>query len=46
MDSIETLKAKIQELEEQLDRANNKHIPVREKIDTMTAEVVDSNPYR
>ncbi|GLV45023.1 Ubiquitin-like activating enzyme 5 [Carabus blaptoides fortunei] len=45
MDSVKTLKAKIKELEEQLDSVNKIYVPIREKIDKMTAEVVDSNPY-
>ena len=49
MESVESLKARIAELEQQLasqgsDRENG---PVRrQKIDKMSSEVVDSNPYR
>lgn len=41
-DEVARLRAQIIELEQQLRRIG----PKREKIDTMSAEVVDSNPYR
>jgi hypothetical protein len=42
---LETLKAKVKELEELLAQKNHTQ-PVRSKIDKMSSEVVDSNPYR
>jgi phage shock protein A len=44
MENVEHLKAKISELENKLKLLTAKH--VRGKIETMSAEVVDSNPYR
>lgn len=41
-DEVARLRARIVELEQQLQRMG----PKREKIETMSAEVVDSNPYR
>lgn len=41
---LETLKAKVKELEELLAQKNHTQ-PVRSKIDKMSSEVVDSNPY-
>lgn len=41
-DEVARLRARIVELEQQLRRMG----PKREKIDTMSAEVVDTNPYR
>ncbi|KAK3913457.1 Ubiquitin-like modifier-activating enzyme 5 [Frankliniella fusca] len=48
MTSLEELKARIKDLEEQLALAKSKksdNAPVREKIAQMSSEVVDSNPY-
>lgn len=42
MGTVEELQLKISELERQL----KKNAVVREKISNMSAEVVDSNPYR
>ena len=39
---VSRLRARIAVLERQLDRA----VPIREKTDRMSSEVVDSNPYR
>lgn len=39
---VARLRARIVELEQQVQRMG----PKREKIETMSAEVVDSNPYR
>ena len=47
MESIDDLKARIRELELQLDTAKRNEVQVtRPKIEKMSAEVVDSNPYR
>lgn len=43
---IEELKAKIKELEIALEMEKKRKGPVREKINEMSSEVVDSNPYR
>jgi len=43
---IEGLKAKIKELEIALENERKRKGPMREKIDEMSPEVVDSNPYR
>lgn len=43
MEENQQLKAKIQELEKALAAKSQQH---RVKIDTMSSEVVDSNPYR
>lgn len=43
MSEIEELKKIIKDLEEQLSTANSSR---REKINEMSSEVVDSNPYR
>ena len=45
-EQIEELKNKIRELEMALDAEKKRKGPVREKIEAMTSEVVDSNPYR
>lgn len=42
MATVEELQKKINELENQL----KKNASVRQKISNMSAEVVDSNPYR
>ena len=47
--SSEELKNKIKELEKELERIKNdscKSLPAREKIEHMSSEVVDANPYR
>lgn len=44
-EQIEELKNKIRELEMALDAEKKRKGPVREKIEAMTSEVVDSNPY-
>ena len=50
MDEIKTLKARITELEAKLAEAQNAPAGAtgqhRQKIAQMSAEVVDSNPYR
>ena len=49
MSSIEQLKLRIKQLENQLENERQKREPVqhaREKIAQMSSEVVDSNPYR
>lgn len=45
-DETERLKSKIAELEKALEIERRKKGPRREKIDEMSSEVVDSNPYR
>jgi hypothetical protein len=45
-EDLETLKARIKELEELLAQKNVDTQPTRSKIDKMSSEVVDSNPYR
>lgn len=45
-EEIEKLKAKIKELEIALENERKRKGPVREKIQEMSSEVVDSNPYR
>lgn len=44
MSNVQELQAKIKDLESQLANLKLKH--VREKIETMSSEVKDSNPYR
>lgn len=44
MESVEELKNKISQLEAQLAKAQG-NAPIREKIQNMSSEVVDSNPY-
>lgn len=46
MDSVENLQKRIAQLEQELLQERNKNAGKREKIDKMSAEVVDSNPYR
>lgn len=46
MGSIDELKQRIEELEAQLAAAKQKNVLRREKIENMSSEVVDSNPYR
>jgi len=45
-DEIEGLKAKIKDLETALETERKRKRPMREKIQEMSSEVVDSNPYR
>lgn len=45
MSEIETLRQKIKELENELREKKDKDA-AREKIEHMSGEVVDSNPYR
>ncbi|CAH2103019.1 unnamed protein product [Euphydryas editha] len=45
MANVEELKKKISELEAKLAAAQGNSGPVRQKIDVMSSEVVDSNPY-
>ncbi|KOB66005.1 Ubiquitin-like modifier-activating enzyme 5, partial [Operophtera brumata] len=45
MASIHELQKKVRELEAQLATALGAEVPVREKIEVMSSEVVDSNPY-
>lgn len=45
MSTVEELKRKILSLEEALKAATQKDV-VRQKIEEMSSEVVDSNPYR
>ena len=44
MESVESLKARIKELEAELAQRGN--VVRRQKIDKMSSEVVDTNPYR
>lgn len=46
MATVEELQKKVKELEAQLAAAQGNVGPVRQKIDVMSSEVVDSNPYR
>lgn len=46
MATVEELQKKVKELESQLAAAQGNVGPVRQKIDVMSSEVVDSNPYR
>ncbi|KAI5632062.1 thiF family domain-containing protein [Phthorimaea operculella] len=45
MASVEELQKKVKELEAKLAAVQGKAGPVREKIEVMSSEVVDSNPY-
>ena len=45
-EDLETLKARIRELEEMLAQQHDIIQPARSRIDKMSSEVVDSNPYR
>lgn len=45
MSTVEDLQSRIKELEDKL-KTLEKNAPYREKIANMSAEVVDSNPYR
>jgi hypothetical protein len=44
--TIEELKEQIKKYEIQLEQEQIKNVKQREKISQMSAEVVDSNPYR
>lgn len=47
MDEVESLRRRVAELEKQLQEEKSKDATAtREKIEHMSAEVVDSNPYR
>lgn len=46
MASIEELQKKVQELEAKLAAIQGDGAPARQKIEVMSSEVVDSNPYR
>ena len=45
MDSAEKIQMKIKKLQDQLDKMNPIKVGKREKIEKISAEVVDSNPY-
>ncbi|CAK1544356.1 unnamed protein product [Leptosia nina] len=45
MASVEELQRKVNELEAKLAAAQGNVVPMRQKIDVMSSEVVDSNPY-
>ncbi|KAG8572730.1 hypothetical protein GDO81_012147 [Engystomops pustulosus] len=42
---VEELRARVRDLEEELNRVRSRHDTRRAKIEKMSAEVVDSNPY-
>ncbi len=44
--TIQELKEQIRKYELELDKEKSKNVKQREKIAAMSAEVVDSNPYR
>lgn len=46
MANVEELQKKVIELEAKLAALQGNAGPVRQKIDVMSSEVVDSNPYR
>lgn len=46
MDEVESLRRRVEELEKQLRERRDKDATARERIEHMSAEVVDSNPYR
>lgn len=46
MTTVEDLKTRITELEAELKLERSKNVSKREKIDKMSTEVIDSNPYR
>lgn len=46
MASVEELQKKIRELEAKLAVVQGDTAPARKKIEVMSSEVVDSNPYR
>lgn len=45
MSSIEQLQAKLEELKQELENQRNESQAARQRIEKMSAEVVDSNPY-
>ncbi|CAH2049858.1 unnamed protein product, partial [Iphiclides podalirius] len=45
MATVEVLQKKVKELEAKLAAAQGNAVPARQKIEVMSAEVVDSNPY-
>lgn len=46
MSAVEELQRKVKELEAKLSAAQGNVGPGRQKIQVMSSEVVDSNPYR
>lgn len=46
MSTVEELQKKVKELEAKLAAAQGNVGPARQKIEVMSSEVVDSNPYR
>lgn len=46
MTTIEELQKKVKDLEAKLAAAQGNVAPGRQKIEVMSSEVVDSNPYR
>lgn len=46
MATVEELRKKVKELEAKLAAFQGDGAPVRKKIEVMSSEVVDSNPYR
>lgn len=44
--SVEELKKQVEDLQNQLHQLTQQQVKKRHKIEKMTAEVVDSNPYR
>lgn len=46
MATVEELQKKVKELEAKLAATKENDGPVRQKIEVMSSEVVDSNPYR
>ena len=46
MDEVQALKDRVCQLESELEEMKKKNAGGREKISKMSAEVVDSNPYR
>jgi hypothetical protein len=46
MDDTEALKQRIKDLEAELVQLRSTTIPARPKIDKMSPEVIQSNPYR
>lgn len=46
MSTVEELQKRVKELEAQLASVQGNAGPARQKIDVMSSEVVDSNPYR
>lgn len=46
MNEIESLRQRVTELEDELRGKKNRNVTVRGRIEHMSDEVVDSNPYR